>query len=126
MRSGLLMRLVAATATMVVALAQSPFPSLQLHYGSYAIRFAADGTLQIEGKEWKPFIGTWTAEGNELTVRTSGGIRDCGDAIGRYRFLVDRMTVRLDVIADECNARRMVLRDSTWDPPGTKRPSAAR
>ena len=84
-RTGLV-TLLTLTAALLLAAAQSPLPAESLHYGRFRIQFGADGTLVIDGHEWKPFNGHWTVEGNELTVRTSGGLRDCGDAIGRYRF----------------------------------------
>jgi len=127
MRTQVVTSVVAATMSVIVV-AQSLFPAAQLHYGGYAIRLGSDGTLAIEGREGKPFIGTWTASGNELTVRTRtpGGLRDCGEAIGRYRFTVDGTTVRLDLIDDPCDLRRMVLRDSTWRPAGTTEPKSVR
>jgi outer membrane protein assembly factor BamB len=114
------------TATLLLAAAQSSLPAESLHYGRFRILFRADGTLLIDGHEWKPFTGHWTVEGNELTVRTSGGVRDCGDIAGRYRFRIDGTSLSLDLIADECGNRRMVLRDSTWRPAGSTVPAVER
>ena len=124
-RTGLV-TLLTLTAALLLAAAQSPLPAESLHYGRFRIQFSADGTLVIDGHEWKPFTGHWTVEGNELTVRTSGGLRDCGDAIGRYRFTIDGTSLSLDLIADECGNRRMVLRESTWRPAGSMVPAAER
>ena len=80
-RTGLV-TLLTLTATLLLAAAQSPLPAESLYYGRFRIQFGADGTLVIDGHEWKPFNGHWTVEGNELSVRTSGGVRDCGDRSG--------------------------------------------
>ena len=124
-RTGLV-TLLTLTAALLLAAAQSPLPAESLHYGRFRIQFGADGTLVIDGHEWKPFNGHWTVEGNELTVRTSGGVRDCGDTVGRYRFRIDGTSVSLDLIADECGNRRMVLRESTWRPAGSTVPAVER
>ena len=124
-RTGLV-TLLTLTAALLLAAAQSPLPAESLHYGRFRIQFGADGTLVIDGHEWKPFNGHWTVEGNELTVRTSGGVRDCGDTVGRYRFRIDGTSLSLDLIADECGNRRMVLRESTWRPAGSTVPAVER
>ena len=124
-RTGLV-TLLTLTAALLLAAAQSPLPAEPLHYGFFTILFSADGSLLIEGRQWKPFKGQWTVEGNELTVRTSGGLRDCGDTVGRYRFRIEKTSLSLDVIGDECGPRRMVLRESTWRPAGSAGPAVER
>ena len=124
-RTGLV-TLLTLTAALLLAAAQSPLPAESLHYGRFRIQFSADGTLVIDGHEWKPFTGHWTVEGNELSVRTSGGVRDCGDTVGRYRFRLDGTSLSLDLIADECGNRRMVLRESAWRPAGSTVPAVER
>ena len=98
--------------------ARSQLPATPLHYGFFVIRFGADGAFTLEGKEWKPFTGTWSADGDEVTLQTTGGPRGDCPAPGRYRFRVDGSRLMLTLVADECSARRMVLRDSTWRPAG--------
>jgi hypothetical protein len=111
-RTGLV-TLLTLTAALLLAAAQSPLPAESLHYGRFRIQFGADGKLVIDGHEWKPFNGHWTAEGNELTVRTSGGVRDCGDAVGRYRFKIDGRSLSLGIAL---RFMRRVSSGKWWSP----------
>jgi hypothetical protein len=49
--------LLALSAALLLAATHSPLPAESLHYGRFSIQFGADGTLVIDGHEWKPFTG---------------------------------------------------------------------
>ncbi len=100
---------------------QPTLPAAPLQYGFFVIRFGSDGAFTLEGKEWPAFKGTWQAEGDEVTLITSGGPRDCREP-GRYRFRVEGTRLVLALLSDECSARSMVLRRSAWRPPGEAEP----
>ena len=67
---------------------------------------------------WPPMAGTWTISGNEITLQNDPGRRNA-TAPRRYTFSVDGAAFGLDVVADDCQARRMILDRSRWLPPGT-------
>lgn len=100
-------------------------PSIPLTYGFFVVTFRPDGGFTLEGKEWKAFAGTWKADGDEITIVTTGGPRECSGP-GHYRFEVEGTRLRLALIADECVPRRMVLGNSVWRPNGETAPVAER
>jgi outer membrane protein assembly factor BamB len=96
--------------------AQQPaLPSKNLVYGAFVIRFAPDGAFTLQGTGWPGFTGTWTRDGEEITVTTTGGPPPCA-APGRYRFTLDGTHLALAAVADECTPRRMILNSSSWRP----------
>ena len=128
--TGATVRLLAAalcSAAVAVGAQQTltELPSTSLHYGFFTIRFASDGTLTIEGKEWPPFRGSWRSSQDEVTLTTTGGPQECPEP-GRYRFRVDGTRLSLALVSDDCVPRRMVLKDSTWRPAGDVGAAAAR
>ncbi len=86
-------------------------------YGVFTARFGADATFALEGEGWGSFNGSWKRDGSEIEIDTSGGPNECRRA-GRYRLRVDARRVTLDVAADPCTPRRMILDHSTWRPAG--------
>lgn len=109
-----------AIATVVVQ-AQQPsivLPSKPLHYGFFALKFAADGTFALEGQGWPTFNGSWKVTNDELTLFTPG-VPDCGGP-GRYRVRLDGNRLLLTLIDDGCEPRRMIVHDSAWLPEGEK------
>ena len=113
---------------LLLALQQpAPFPSTPLQYGFFTITFGSDGKLSIVGKEWPPMTGTWKVENDELVVETTGGPpRVPCTTSGRYKYRVEGARVMLTTVADACVPRQMVLRDSTWRPPGDAVPIGER
>jgi outer membrane protein assembly factor BamB len=65
--------------------------------------------------------GKWTISGAEVTLVNESGPANCA-AAARYTFSVDGARVGLDVVADECVPRRMILDRSRWLPPGAASP----
>ena len=90
----------------------SPLPSTPLTFGFFTARFGADGAFTLQGQGWPTFTGTWKATAAELVI-TTPGIPKCEPA-ARYRFAINATGVRLDLIADDCTPRRMILDRSTW------------
>jgi len=112
---------------LLLALQQpAPLPPTPLQYGFFTITFGSDGTLSIVGKEWPPMTGTWKVESDELVVETTGGPRVPCTTSGRYKYRVEGARVILTTVADACVPRQMVLRDSTWRPPGDTVPTGER
>lgn len=94
----------------------SMLPSKPLHYGFFTLKFATDGTFALEGQGWPTFNGTWKVANDELMLLTPS-MRDCSSP-GRYRFRLVGTQLILSLIADECEARRMIVHDSAWLPEG--------
>src|SRR6185436_6034195 len=80
-------------------------------------RFAGDGAFALDGEGWPAFTGTWTRDGAELQILTPGAGDGC-DRSGRYRFRMESTRLTLDLVADACVPRRMILDRSTWRPAG--------
>jgi outer membrane protein assembly factor BamB len=108
-----------------VVTAQQALPSTPLHYGFFNITFASDGVLTLEGEGWPTFKGTWKAQNDEVTILTTGGPPAC-TAAGRYRFRREDAQIFLNLVADDCIPRRMILHDSAWLPQGQKASVAER
>jgi outer membrane protein assembly factor BamB len=69
--------------------------------------------------------GTWRLSGSEITLQNQSGPKECGGA-GRYTISRDGAQVGLDLVADECTVRQMILDRSRWLPPGTALVGSAR
>lgn len=123
----LLLSLAAASALAVLAAAQqsSTLPSTPLKYRHFATAFEPGGAFTLQGPGWPTFTGTWKAEGDQLTLTTTGGPEACA-APARYRFRVEATRVILTVVDDGCVPRRMILDRSTWRPEGEPEPVAER
>jgi outer membrane protein assembly factor BamB len=109
------------TIGFAAAIAAQQAPSLPpgpLHYGAFSIRFSQDGAFALQGQGWPAFTGTWAAANDELTISTPA-VQGCA-APGRYRFRLDSTHVRLILVDDGCEPRRMILHDSVWLPEGEK------
>jgi outer membrane protein assembly factor BamB len=96
----------------VPAVARQSLPSTPLTYGFFTARFAPDGGFTLEGDGWPTFTGTWKADEGVLDISTPG-VAKC-ETPGRYRYHVQDGRLRVDLIADECTPRRMILDRSTW------------
>ena len=111
--------------TAIVAQQPPAFPTSPLNYGAFTMRLAPDGGFSLTAQGWPPFNGTWKADGQQLTVTTTGGPPPCSGP-GRYGFKIDGSHVSLAVIADDCIPRRMILHASTWRPEGEAAPRSER
>jgi hypothetical protein len=92
-----------------MAAQQAPtLPTTPLAFGFFTARFAPDGTFTMTGDGWPTFTGTWTLKAEEIELETPS-VKACVKP-GRYRVeLRDAAHVRLDLVADECQPRRMIL-----------------
>jgi hypothetical protein len=108
-----------------VALAQSALPSGQLAMRDFRLQFDPAGTFSLTGLGWPAMAGTWTLAGSEITLQNQSGPKDCGSA-ARYTISRDGEQFGLDVIADDCQVRRMIMDRSRWLSPGSAAPAAAR
>jgi outer membrane protein assembly factor BamB len=105
--------------------AQQTLPSGPLVIRVFTLRFDPAGTFALSGEGWPSMAGTWTTTGREVTLQLQNGPKDCTGA-GRYTFAVDGARVSFNVIADDCQPRRMILNRSQWLPPGVQPPMEER
>lgn len=105
--------------------AQSSLPAEQLTMRDFRLQFDPAGTFSLSGAGWPAMTGTWKMAGSEITLVNQGGPKDCANA-ARYTLSVNPALVGLDLVADDCQARRMILDRSRWLPPGVTAGSAAR
>jgi outer membrane protein assembly factor BamB len=112
-----------ALSPAILTSAQQPptLPSTPLQYRDFATAFESGGAFTLQGPGWSTFTGTWKAEGDQLTLTTTGGSETCAGP-GRYRFRVEATRVLLSVVEDACQERRMILDRSTWRPHGEPEP----
>lgn len=99
-------------------------PAGPLAFGGFVGEFNADGRFRIEGQEWPALVGTWKVSGSELLLVPTGS-GDCTGA-GRYGFEVEDGRLHLQLVADDCTPRRMILDGSTWRPAGEAEPVVER
>jgi len=116
----LLMAAVLASIQPVVGQQGAPMPSGPLKFGGFAARFGGDGTFALEGPGWPAFKGTWKRDGGEVELLTAGEAAGGCDRAGRYRVTIEKDNghVTLEVVADACTPRRMILDRSLWRPSG--------
>jgi outer membrane protein assembly factor BamB len=106
-------------------LAQPAIPTGPLAMRDFRLQFDPAGTFSLSGEGWPAMSGTWKMSGAEITLLNAAGPQNCGGG-ARYTLSVDGQRVGLDVIADECQVRRMILDRSRWLPPGTATATTAR
>jgi outer membrane protein assembly factor BamB len=105
--------------------AQSPLLSGPLSMRDFRLQFNADATFTLSGAGWPSMSGSWKLNGLEITLQNTSGPQNCG-GIARYTLMVDGPRVALDLIADDCQPRRMILDRSRWLPPGSETTTPAR
>ena len=119
LRSPLSVVVLVASSLIVVAGASQqpdpPFPSSQLAFGGFLVRFGPDRTFVLEGQGWPTFKGTWKRDGAHVELKTPG-LPDGCDGPGRYDVRIEGTHVSFSVVADACEPRRMILDRSTWRP----------
>jgi len=103
---------------MTVLRAQQSLPTGALSMRDFRLQFDASGSFSLAGDpEWPPMSGTYQIADREVTLQNQGGPKECAGA-ARYTFSVDVSQVGFDVVADSCQARRMILDRSRWLRPG--------
>ena len=93
-------------------------PSGLLKFAAFSVRFGGDGAFSLEGPGWPAFKGTWKRDGGEIELLTGGETAGGCDKPARYRTTIDKGHVTLDLVADPCTPRRMILDRSVWRPSG--------
>jgi len=93
-------------------------PTGPMTFGTFEASFELDGTFRVEGEGWPALAGSWKVAGDELVLESTGGPEGC-TGTGRYSMETEAGHVRLDLVADDCTARRMILDGSEWRPVGT-------
>ena len=90
-------------------------PSEPLKFGVFVGQFDPGGTFKIQGDRWPTIAGSWKLVSNEIELTTPGGPKGCEQA-GRYRIKTQGTHIGFDVVADECEVRRIIIDRSTWAP----------
>jgi outer membrane protein assembly factor BamB len=90
-------------------------PSEALKFGVFVVRFEPGGAFTLQGDRWPALNGNWKSIGNEIELTMPAGPRGCSGP-GRYRARLQANTVAFDLVADECQVRRMIMDRSTWLP----------
>ncbi len=117
--------MIAAIACAVAAAGgQDVLPSGPLTFGVFTARFD-NGAFTLSGEGWPTMTGAWVATGREISLSMTVGPEGCTGP-GRYTFDATGARVTFAVVADACIPRRTILDRSTWLPPGTAAPAAAR
>jgi outer membrane protein assembly factor BamB len=117
--------LLIALALSAVTWAQSTLPSGPLAMRDFRLQFDPAGTFSLTGQGWPAMSGTWRLAGTELTIQNQSGPKDCVGA-ARYTLTVSAANIGLDLVADDCAPRRMILDKSRWLPPGVVPVTTAR
>ena len=121
-RAACLSLVVALLAGILAAAQPRPaMPDYPLQFAGFFARFQSDGTFTLEGAGWPSFRGTWKAIDGAIEILTPDAPGGC-DKPGRYRAMMRGAQTTLDVVADECRPRRMILDRSTWRRAGEKEP----
>ena len=107
-------------------MAQPPVPSTPLAMRDFRLHLDPAGTFTLGGDPgWPPMAGRWKINGSEIALQNDPGASKC-DGPATYRFSVADGVVGLDLIADDCKARVMILDRSRWMPAGTTAAVASR
>ena len=115
----MLRSILVAIAFSAAVFAQSAIPSGPLAMRDFRLEFTPAGTFTLGGDPgWPPMAGRWKIAGNEITLQNDPGPSKC-DGAATYRLSVEGASVGLDLVADDCRARVMILDRSRWAPPGT-------
>ena len=114
--SGVIVAVIVTAAAVTPVARQASLPSAPLTYGFFTVQFAADGAFTLKGDGWPTFTGTWKRDGDVLEIATPA-VAKC-EAPGRYRMQQDGARLRLQLGADDCTPRRMILDRSVWRPLG--------
>lgn len=114
-----MLRSILVLAFSAVSFAQSAIPFGPLAMRDFRLQFDPAGTFTLGGDPgWAPMAGRWKIAGNEITLQNDPGPSKC-DGAATYRLSSEGSTVGLDLVADDCRARVMILDRSRWAPPGT-------
>lgn len=106
-------------------LAQPAVPSGPLVMRDFRLQFDPVGTFALSGAGWPAMSGNWKLNGAEITLQNANGPKECAN-VARYTVSVEGSRFGLDVIADDCQSRRMILDRSRWLPPGSTAPAPTR
>jgi len=114
-------------ALLLAALAAQPIalPSGPLAMRDFRLQFDPAGTFALSGDGWPSMTGSWKLTGTEITLQNQPGPAKCDNA-ARYTIITDGAHFGLDVVADDCDVRRMILDRSRWLPPGAATTADAR
>jgi outer membrane protein assembly factor BamB len=104
---------------------QASLTSGPLTMRAFTLRFEPAGTFSLDGEGWPSMAGTWTADGDRVTLQLRSAPSGCMEP-GRYMFAIDGTRVSFNVVDDGCQPRRMILDRSRWLPAGAADPVAAR
>jgi outer membrane protein assembly factor BamB len=90
-------------------------PSTPLKFGVFTARFDSGGAFKLQGDRWPELSGDWKLKGDEIELVTSKAPKGC-DGPGRYRVRLEGKRLNFNLVADDCELRRMILNNSAWSP----------
>ncbi len=90
-------------------------PTEPLKFGVFTAQFEPGGAFSIQGDRWPKLTGNWKATGNEVELTVTPPPRGC-EGPGKYRVRKEGTRVGFDLVADDCQIRRMIINGSTWSP----------
>jgi outer membrane protein assembly factor BamB len=114
--AGFIVAVIVAAAAVQTVARQAALPTSPLTYGFFTVHFGADGAFALKGDGWPTFTGTWKRDGDVVEIATPA-VAKCETA-ARYRVQQDASRLRLQLLADDCTPRRMILDRSVWRPLG--------
>jgi outer membrane protein assembly factor BamB len=110
--------LVAAFSLMPVQDARPPVPSSMLRYREFTMRFAPDGSFELQGTGYPTFKGTWKPVGaDEVEIAAPNARGGCPES-ARYRVRSQERWTVLEAVTDPCEGRQFFLDRSRWLPDG--------
>ena len=110
--------LVAAFSLMPVQDARSPVPSSVLRYREFTMRFAPDGSFELQGTGYPTFKGTWKRVGADEVEIAAPNVRGGCPEAARYRVRSQERWTVLEAVNDPCEGRQFFLDRSSWLPDG--------
>lgn len=117
------MKLIVLAFPLLLLAAQPPavtaVPSGLLRYREFTMRFAPDGTFELQGTGYPAFKGTWKLAGGDVEIVAPNARGGCPDS-ARYRIRSDARWTILEAVSDPCAQRQFFLDHSRWLPDGVK------
>ncbi len=92
------------------------FPTGTYMSGEHALTFADHGRLQLTAKSEVVLNGTWSADGDKVTITDVSGSYACAapDTTGVYAWKADSGGISFTKEKDGCNDRLQALDGKTW------------
>jgi hypothetical protein len=107
--------------TYVVDIPSSDLAQRQGMVGRWVVTLRSDGVLNLTPPEaftGNPYGASYQTDGDLLRTNafmSSPGCQGTGDPIGTYRWVRTATKLTFTIIADSCNARRLLFGGQAWE-----------